>query len=107
MCTARGVPLLLIPEVMRTEVLSRGEDNKPDPDGSYHKIFQLIADEFLGQGVHSVSLAPRYDAKLVYSYFHDEVHMNAEGYSYLARLIADAVMERGLIGPPAEPGPGR
>lgn len=97
LCAEQRIPVLLIPEVFRCEVLDRGRAYLGTSANQYHPIFRGLAQENAARGVGFASLLPYYDPKKIYSYFLDDVHMNDAGYRYLAQSVADVLFSRGYL----------
>jgi len=94
LCKARGIPLLLVPEVG-----NRFAETKPN-----HKAidlartsFKALAAENRSHGVHFGRVDDRFTPPLLRRYFEDHVHMNDEGYTFLASLLADLLEQKGLV----------
>jgi len=97
LCMERRIPVLLIPEVFRCEILDRFRSYQGTSANQYHPIFRGLAQENAARGVGFASLLRYYDPKKIYSYFLDDVHMNDAGYRYLAQSIADVILARGYL----------
>lgn len=95
-CVARGVPVLLLPEICRDTVIG-GDIGSEGTCASYYQIWSDLAEKYGHRGVHHQSLFHRFTPQFVKRYFIDEVHMTDRGYRYLARQIFEVIREEGLL----------
>ena len=77
-----GSEILLIPEIMAAE------NQHP-----YYSIFEELTRKHAGEPVHMLWIK-EFDGS---SYMADPQHMTADGYGELARIIADHLIDSGLI----------
>jgi lysophospholipase L1-like esterase len=105
LCVQEGIPLLLIPELLRTAAL---EPDNPDAEGipgrtwHYTELFTQLAEEHADDGVRFGSIHDAFGPTDAQRSFLDEQHMNAEGYDRLARAILVLLEDEGLLPAPVE-----
>jgi len=102
-CTRQLIPLLLIPEVLRTAILT---PENPNAGGirkrtwHYTEMFKAYALKHQADGVHFLSVHEKYTPAMVRRLFMDEMHQTAAGYEVLARSVADMLVASGLLPTP-------
>ena len=102
-CTSRRIPILLIPEVLRTAILT---PENPNAGGikkrtwHYYEMFKAYAREHHAEGVRFLSVHETYTPATVRRLFRDEMHQTAEGYLHLAKTIAAALERFDLLPSP-------
>ncbi len=104
LCAGEGIPLVLIPEVLRTAVLEPDNpdaENIPGRTWHYSELFAQLAEEHADEGVRYASVHDAFSPAEAQRFFLDEQHMNAEGYDHLARAILSALDEQALLPRPA------
>jgi len=109
-CLSRGVKVLLIPEIHYQDLASNRGKPASEMSHAYYRIFQHLAKKYAQQGVHYASMLERFGAAPWMNYLADDMHMNDDGYRFLAEQIAEVIREKGLIREPpqslsAEPPP--
>ena len=105
-CVARGIKVLLIPEVTIDDIRVSGDISKIQ--SPYRKIFRALAHEFRGRGVFFSDILGAFGLEHVDRFMVDAVHFNKEGYRYLARQIEEAMRAHQLVpgmSPPASEPP--
>jgi len=93
-CRRQNVPLVLVPELCATGL--------PSGEGCHvaQTAYEAAMAARTGADVHLVSLSPHFAAQDRQRFFIDQVHMNDEGYSYLAVRIDGELARLGM--PPAQ-----
>lgn len=111
-CVRKRIPLLLVPEVMRTSLLNPTmlhAGGIPHRTFHYTEVFRKLASKHHAAGVRFTSLHKTYSAENVRRFFVDEMHQNSEGYGDLAKKIAAALTSHGMLpalqAPTASPSP--
>ena len=88
LCVEQGIKVLLIPEVHIRDIRNgRGNDHE------YYDIFSGLAEIWAGEGVFFLDVLDAFWLVVADSYLVDHVHMNDQGYEYLAEQVAAYFME--------------
>ena len=91
LCVEKDINILLIPEII-------SEHTQPGIDlPAFCKAFQDIADDYAGEGVFFKNLYETFPPEKAMRFFVDSVHMNDDGYEHLAKLVADTIIEEGIL----------
>ncbi len=99
-CRQHNIKLILVPEVVREAI------SMPGPQAHellrktpfhYTGMFRELAQQNAEHGIYFASLWPRFPPDLARKYLVDRMHLNNAGYEYLARTLADILLERGLV----------
>ena len=91
LCADRCVPLVLIPEIERWSAL---EPQRPNP---VRTCYEAAARQRRDADVFYANLYSSFGPVEVDSYLVDSMHMNDEGYVYLASVIEEALESFGLL----------
>lgn len=92
LCVGRGKKVVLIPEVTVKDI-KKGRGTEHD----YYEIFQELAERWAGRGVYFKTVLDAFIPEIAFSYIIDEMHMNDQGYTFLADQIADFLDEKEVI----------
>ena len=92
LCVKHGIKVVLIPEVTIPDIL-KGRGTFHD----YYNIFKTVAERWAGKGVYYKDIMDDFGPEVAYSYLLDDVHMNDQGYHYLAEQMAGYLIEEGII----------
>jgi len=89
-CASRGVPLLLVPEILHGESDSACSRDPATCKHGYYRTFEEIAVRS-GGDVHYCSVLPAFPRSTRDRVMVDESHMNPQGYRLLAASIAECM----------------
>ena len=91
-CKARSKKVVLIPEI-NINVVEEGKASH-----GYYEIFEKLARKFNENEIYFVNLSESFSTENLFFYITDDsVHMNDQGYLFLAEEIAGFLLEEGLI----------
>lgn len=100
LCRERGIKVLLIPEITSMG-LAGHYGQSPDKQYHYTEIFRSLAEKNGKHGVLFEPLWEEFTPELGKRYLVDRMHLNADGYRYLAEKIATILLTKGLV--PTQP----
>ena len=92
-CVNEGMNVVLVPEVTDIDVF-KGDGIVSH---SYGNIFKSIAGKFSEQNVYYKNVLDSFSPEMADSFFIDMVHMNDDGYHFLAQQLTGFLYEEGIV----------
>ncbi|MFC1890174.1 SGNH/GDSL hydrolase family protein [Thermodesulfobacteriota bacterium] len=93
LCVDNKKKVVLVPEVRFNDVF---EEN---PLPFYYDLFSQIAERNVGNGVYFKKILDEINSEVASNYFVDDVHLNDQGYLFLAERISQYLIDEGLFAP--------
>ena len=92
-CVKQGRSVLLIPEVLLPDA-HKGDGVVTH---AYGNIFERVAEKYASRNVYYKNVLESFSPDIADSYLVDFVHMNDEGYRFLAEQIAAFLLEENIV----------
>ena len=90
-CVKQSRKVVLVPEVLLEDIYNGTVSHE------YYRIFRTLEEKYAGKGVYYKDISNAFGPENASLYFIDRMHMNDQGYHFLAMQIANFLINEGII----------